>query len=219
MNESDEHFDKFGDLVEQRPIGRPRSGNEGIIQAAVRTILHAYDPKPDREGLAETPVRVQKALEFFTSGYMQNPADVLKMFADGGQQYDEMVFQGGIPCFSLCEHHMIPFFGVAHIGYISGGRIVGLSKLARVVEIYARRFQVQERMTRQIADALEKNLKAKGVGVVLRCRHLCMESRGVQKIGTVTYTSALTGGIKTDGTAREEFLKFVAQADSRTTGI
>lgn len=181
---------------------------------AVRILLEHVEPNPEREGLRETPSRVVKALEFWNKGYKENPKDVLKEFDDGAQNYDTMVFQGGIQLYSLCEHHMTPFFGVAHVGYLPAGRIVGLSKLARLVEIYSRRLQVQERLTQEIAAALQDNLQTKGVGVVLRCRHLCMESRGVQKSGTITYTSSLLGVMREAG-ARDEFLHFVNMADAR----
>ena len=185
--------------------------------------LLSLDPDPERQGLQETPNRMAAALRFWTKGYAEDPNDILKSFEDGGQSYDEMVFQGGVPIFSLCEHHLTPFFGVAHIGYIPAGeglkKIVGLSKLSRVADVFARRFQVQERMTRQIADALWNNLNPLGVGVVLRCRHLCMESRGVQNIGAITYTSALLGCFKDVPGAREEFLRFVALADARSSNL
>ena len=184
-----------------------------------RRILQQIDPDPNREGLRETPDRVAQAFKFWTSGYNKDPKDVLKTFEDGASVYDELVFQGGIQIHSLCEHHIAPFFGVAHIGYIPNGKIVGLSKLARLAEIFARRLQVQERLTCQIAQALEEHLDPLGVGVVLRCRHLCMESRGIQKSGTITYTSALLGAFKKETSARDEFLKFVALADARTPNL
>lgn len=144
------------------------------IEAAVERILDVIEgDDAQRAGLEETPKRVADAWEFWTQGYKQKPEDVLKEFEDGADNYDEMVFQNGIPLFSQCEHHLAPFFGVAHIGYIPNGKIVGLSKLARLVEVFARRLQVQERLTTQIADALKDTLGAKAVGVVIRCRHLC----------------------------------------------
>jgi GTP cyclohydrolase I len=159
--------------------------------------------------LQETPKRYLAALLFWTSGYNQEPGQILKTFEDGGEGYDEMVFQGAIPLWSLCEHHVAPFFGVAHVAYIPNGRIVGLSKLSRLVEIFARRLTVQERITTQVADALEKHLEAKGVGVMLQCRHTCIESRGVQKSGSITTTSALRGLFK-QSDARAEFMSMVA---------
>lgn len=179
-------------------------------EEAVRMILKAVGEDRDRGGLLETPKRVAKAFEFWCSGYGKDPKDILKVFEDGGEHYDQMVFQRNIPVWSLCEHHLAPFFGVAHIAYIPSNKIVGLSKLVRLVDIFARRLQVQERLTNQIGGALWTALKPLGVGVVIECRHTCMESRGVQKTGTITTTSALFGVIKTEPSARGEFLSFVS---------
>lgn len=187
--------------------------NPGLLEAAVHNILTAVGEDGSREGLRETPQRVAKAFREWTSGYEQAPEEVLKVFADGAANYDQMVFQGSIPVYSLCEHHMAPFFGIAHLAYIPQGKIVGLSKLARLVNIYARRLQVQERLTDQIADALHTYLKPQGVGVVVRCRHLCMESRGIRQAGTSTITSALRGSIKDEPETRAEFLKLVDIAE------
>lgn len=165
-----------------------------------------------RPGLQDTPARFLAALDFMTSGYGHNPLEVLKTFEDGAEGVDQMVFQAAIPFFSLCEHHLSPFFGYAHLAYIPVRKIVGLSKLARLVEIFGRRLQVQERLCNQIASSLDEHLKPKGVGVVLQARHMCMESRGVQKIGTVTMTSALRGVIKDEPPARAEFMSFVQTA-------
>lgn len=162
---------------------------------------------PDRSGLAETPARVVAAWQFMSSGYYVEPSEVVKMFTDGS--CDEMVFQGDIPLWSTCEHHMLPFFGVAHVAYIPAGRVLGLSKFKRLIDVFARRLQVQERLTCQIADALHDNLHGLGVGVVLKCRHTCMEARGIQTAGTFTVTTALRGRFKDDGTVRAEFLDYV----------
>lgn len=167
-----------------------------------------------RPGLAETPRRVAEAMRFWTKGYHQNPTQIFKTFEDGAENYDELVFQGSIPFWSLCEHHLAPFFGVAHIGYIPNGRIVGLSKLSRILDVFARRLQCQERLTSQVGACLYDNLKARAVGVVLRARHSCIESRGVEKSGSMTYSSALFGTFKSDQAARSEFLKFVDRADA-----
>lgn len=175
----------------------------------VRALIEKAGDDPFRPGVLDTPLRFLKAWEFWTSGYNQDPATVLKTFEDGAQGCDEMIAQRDISFFSLCEHHLAPFFGVVHIGYIPNGRIVGLSKLARLVEVFARRLQVQERLTNQIAEALDNHLQPVGVGVVVEARHLCMESRGVQKSGTSTVTSALRGVFKTKPEARAEFLSFV----------
>lgn len=181
------------------------------IASAVRCVLEKVGEDPEREGLRDTPARVQKAWSYWTSGYGVDPASVLKVFEDA--QYDEMVFQADIPVWSMCEHHMAPFFGVAHIGYIANGKVVGLSKLYRLVEIFGRRLQVQERLTQQIATALDEHLKPAGVGVALRCRHTCMESRGIKVAGTVTSTQVLKGGLKDNASARAEFLQLVSTAD------
>lgn len=168
----------------------------------------------DREGMHETPQRYVKALQFLTSGYHIKPVDVLKQFTDGAQSYNGLVFQGQIQVYSLCEHHLLPFFGVAHVGYIPDGKIVGLSKISRVVDLFSRRFQVQERLTTEIADCLRETLKPQAVGVVLRCRHMCMEMRGVQKPGTITYTSSLFGDFLLEPETRAEFMEFVKMADA-----
>lgn len=180
-----------------------------ITEKAVRSLLILVGEDPDREGLKDTPTRFEKAWRYWTSGYERKPSDVLKCFQDGGEDYDEFVVQREIPVWSLCEHHLAPFFGVAHVGYIPAGRVVGLSKLSRLVDIFARRLQVQERLTVQIADALHQHLHPKGVGVLLECRHTCMESRGVEKAGTITTTSAVRGSVRTDQAARNEFLEIL----------
>lgn len=185
---------------------------EEALADMLRLLL--YPNSADREGLKETPRRVRAYLETMTSGYKQDPEALLKTFEDGAQNYDEMVFVGSIPLYSLCEHHLVPFFGVAHVAYIPEKRIVGLSKIPRVVEAFSRQLQVQERLTVQIADAIDRALKPKGVGVVIRARHMCVEMRGIEKPGTITFTSALRGVMK-DGGAREEFLRFVDMADRR----
>lgn len=166
---------------------------------------------PLREGLRETPARVAKAwVDEWASGYKQDGVALLKTFADGANGYDEMVVETDIPVYSHCEHHLAPIFGVAHIGYVPRDRVVGLSKLPRIVDVYARRLQVQERLTTQIADALNTGLQPLGVAVVLECRHLCMESRGVRRRGIVTTTSKLLGALR-DPTPRAEFFSIVGQ--------
>lgn len=181
-------------------------------EALLRQFLRRLGEDPDRGGLIETPARVVKAWRFFCSGIDQNPADVLKTFEDGGEKYDELLFQANIPIYSNCEHHMQTFFGVAHIAYVPNGKVVGLSKLSRLAEIFARRLQVQERLTQQIADALMDNLAPKGVGVVLQMRHMCMEARGIQKAGTITMSSALRGCVKDESDCRAEFMSMVNTA-------
>jgi len=179
---------------------------KNAIAHAVREILNNLDPNPTRQGLEETPERVAKAMQFWTSGYDKDPASVLKVFEDGGENYDEMVMVKDIPIYSRCEHHMASIFGTATIAYIPDGKIVGLSKLSRLADIFARRLQVQERLTAQIADSLWKHLEPKGVGVILRCRHECMEARGLCQQGHHTITSALRGVMST-GEPRAEFLE------------
>jgi GTP cyclohydrolase I len=176
---------------------------------AVETLLDLIGEDPSRGGLRETPGRFVRALLEMTRGYEIEPASLLKVFKDGAEQYDEMVLQTHIPIQSMCEHHMAPFFGVAHIAYIPHGKVVGLSKLARVADAYAQRLQVQERLTQQIATCLFDNLKPLGVAVVLECRHLCIECRGVKKAGSKTTTSSLLGVFKTKPAARAEFLSLI----------
>lgn len=159
-----------------------------------------------REGLVETPARVVKAWRHWTSGYGVDIGALLKVFEDGAENYDEMVLVKNIPIYSKCEHHLADIFGTATIAYIPDGKIVGLSKLSRVADAFARRLQVQERLTAQIADALNEHLQPKAVGVIVRARHMCMESRGICQQGHHTETSALRGAFKTDPSARAEFL-------------
>ena len=178
----------------------------------VKEFIKRFARDTDREGLKETPTRVAKAWRFFCSGYDQKPEDVLKCFEDGGEKYDELLFQANIPIVSNCEHHLQNFWGVGHIAYVPDGKVVGLSKLSRLAEIFARRLQVQERLTQQIADALMEHLQPKGVGVVLQMRHGCMEFRGIQKVGTITMSSALRGCVKNEPDCRSEFMSLVAVA-------
>lgn len=178
------------------------------VAALIRTLLRALENTEElRPGLVDTPWRVAEAWGEWTNGYNVDPTEVLKTFEDGAERVDEMVILNGIPVYSHCEHHLAPIFGTASVAYIPNGKIVGLSKLSRLVDIFARRLQVQERMTNEIADALDQNLSPRGVGVILRCRHMCMESRGINRAGIETTTSALRGAIRTDTSARAEFLR------------
>jgi GTP cyclohydrolase I len=183
----------------------------------VTTLLQLIDEDPNREGLKDTPKRFLKAWEFWTSGYKggQDIASILTTF--NNENHDELIFQGAIPFYSLCEHHLASFFGMAHVGYLPSDRIVGLSKMPRLVEVFSRRLTIQERICTQVADAMMEHLKPRGVGVVLHCRHLCMESRGVQKPGTITITSALRGALKDHGDLRAEFFSMVASASTGLT--
>ena len=172
----------------------------------MREGLFFLDPNWQREGLEETPDRVAKAWEFWTRGYREDPAAILKVFEDGADHYDEMVLVKDIPLYSKCEHHLADIFGTACVAYIPNGKIVGLSKLSRLVDCFARRLQVQERLTVQVADAIQEHLQPKGVGVLIRARHMCMESRGICQQGHHTVTTALRGVLKTQHEVRAEFL-------------
>lgn len=180
------------------------------LEEATARLLCEIESVPDggllREGLMETPGRVAKAWEFWTRGYGMNPADILKVFEDGADNYDEMVLVRDIPLYSKCEHHLADIFGTACVAYIPNGRIVGLSKISRLVDCFARRLQVQERLTVQIADALVEHLQPLGVGVLVRARHMCMESRGICQQGHHTVTTALRGVLKDKPEARAEFM-------------
>lgn len=184
----------------------PPRDSDGRMQLAIESILRELGENPERPGLLETPKRVAKAWRDWTSGMGQDPIAVLKVFDDEGSRVDEMVVQRNIEFYSHCEHHMAPFFGVAHVAYIPRDGVVGLSKLARVTDIFAKRLQVQERITNQIADALMEGLNPLGVGVVLEAKHFCMCSRGVGKQGSTTVTSALRGVFRERHEVRAEFL-------------
>lgn len=174
------------------------------VKKAFKTLIRYVEP--DREGTLETPSRAAKAWDHWTGGYCVNPVALLKTFEDGAQGYDAMILVKDIPFYSLCEHHLAPFFGRVTVGYVPQGRVVGLSKINRVVDAFARRLQVQERMTVQIAQVLEAALDPLGVGVLIRARHLCMESRGVCQQGHTTTTQCLLGVMRKEPEAREEFI-------------
>ena len=179
------------------------------VTESFKQLLIAIGEDADREGLVETPNRMYKYWSAITAGYSEDPADHLKTFTDGGEGCDQIVLVRDIPFYSVCEHHLAPFFGTASIGYIPSSkapRIAGISKLARVLDGYAKRLQVQERLTTQVADCINDTLKPEGVAVVITARHLCMESRGVEKPGAVTVTSAMKGVFLTKASARAEFL-------------
>ena len=178
------------------------------LKIAYRTVLESIGEDPEREGLLKTPERVAKAMQFITQGYSMDAAEILNS-AKFHENYNEMVLVKNIELYSLCEHHMLPFFGKAHIAYIPNGTITGLSKIARVVECFSRRLQVQERMTHQILDVLQENLNPLGVGVVIEARHLCMMMRGVEKQNSTTTTSAFSGQFMKNET-RSEFLRLIA---------
>jgi GTP cyclohydrolase IA len=171
-----------------------------------RRLLVGLGENPDRQGLQETPERMTRAWQHWTRGYTMDPASILKTFADGGERYNELIVVRRIPVYSHCEHHLAPFFGHADVGYLPAGRIVGLSKLKRLVDCFAARLQVQERLTQEVAQALIEYLAPKAVGVILRCRHLCMESRGISVPGEETVTSAMLGDLEANQALRAEFL-------------
>jgi len=175
---------------------------------AVYGLLEGIGEDPHREGLLKTPERVAKSLRFLTRGYRQDPELLLKE-AVFTESYDEMVLVRDIDIYSMCEHHMLPFFGKAHVAYIPDGKIVGLSKIPRVVEVFSRRLQVQERLTQQIRDAIQTVLCPRGVGVVIEATHMCMVMRGVEKQNSLTTTSAMSGEFLTNQSTRSEFLRLI----------
>jgi GTP cyclohydrolase IA len=178
------------------------------LAAVYRDVIKDLGEDPDREGLLKTPERVAKALQFLTKGYDQNPDEILKS-ALFHEDYSEMVIVKDIEVYSQCEHHMLPFFGKAHVAYIPNGTIVGLSKIPRIVDAYARRLQVQERLTLEIRDCLQRTLNPKGVAVVLECSHMCMQMRGVEKQNSSTTSSAFTGLFLRNDATRKEFINLI----------
>ena len=174
-----------------------------------REIIALLGEDPEREGLIKSPERIAKAMSFVTKGYSEDPIEIIKS-ATFSEEYNHMVLVKDIELFSMCEHHMMPFVGKAHVAYIPNGRITGLSKIARVVECYARRLQVQERLTVQIRDCIQKALNPIGVAVVIEASHMCMQMRGVEKLGSATTTSAFTGVFLKDTRTREEFLTLIS---------
>jgi GTP cyclohydrolase I len=189
-------------------------GKEGAkaesVASLVRKIIALVGEDPEREGLKKTPERYEKALKFLTSGYHQN-VDHLLNGATFSVCYDEMVVVKDIEFFSLCEHHLLPFFGKAHVAYLPSKKVIGLSKVARLVNMYARRLQIQERMTSQIARALEDKIAPQGVGVIIEARHLCMQMRGVEKQHGQAVTSAMLGAFRENKQTRDEFLALVGK--------
>ena len=179
-----------------------------ILAGLVRSMLTELGEDPDRDGLVKTPSRVANSLSFLVQGYDVDPRDVVGS-AIFEAEYDEMVVVKNVELYSLCEHHLLPFFGRCHIAYLPDGKIVGLSKLARLADVYARRLQVQERLTTEIATAIEEILEPKGVGVVVEAQHLCMMMRGAEKQNSVATTSCMLGRFKTDARTRSEFLSLI----------
>jgi GTP cyclohydrolase IA len=181
-----------------------------MMEDQIREILRSIGEDPDREGLLRTPQRVAQALSFLTRGYAMDPEKVINdaLFTE---EYEEMIVQKDIDFYSLCEHHILPFFGKAHVAYIPHHKIVGVSKLARLVDVYARRMQVQERLTNQIATTIMEKLDALGVAVVLEAEHLCMRMRGVEKQNSIVITSSLLGAFRTRQETRSEFMTLIRQ--------
>ncbi len=202
LNEEFEH-----DITGYKKIDQYNDKLVDSISDMYKNILDDVGENPGREGLLKTPVRAAKAMQFLTQGYDLNPAEILRsaMFKE---DYSQMVIVKDIEVYSLCEHHLLPFFGKAHIAYIPNGQIVGLSKLPRVVDAFARRLQVQERLTNEIRDCLQETLNPLGVAVVIECSHLCMQMRGIQKQNSATTTSAFTGEFLKDPT-RKEFISLI----------
>ena len=182
--------------------------DSNTLEKNYRQILKEIGENPDREGLLKTPERVGKAMKFLTSGYEIDPDSIVHQ-AVFNETYSEMVLVKDIEIYSLCEHHVLPFFGKAHIAYIPDGKIVGLSKVPRVVDAYSRRLHVQERLTIEIRDCLQRTLNPKGVAVVLECSHMCMQMRGVQKQNSATTTSAFTGLFLKNDATRKEFINLI----------
>lgn len=181
------------------------------FENAIKKMLEHVGEDINREGLIDTPKRVRKAYEFMCSGYKQDPKEIIEkaLFTSTN---DEMVVVKDIEFYSQCEHHMLPIIGKVHVAYIPNGKVIGLSKIPRVVDVFARRLQIQEQLTEQICDALNEHLKPKGVAVMIDARHMCMEMRGVEKICSTTVTSALRGLFKSNKTTKDEFLSIVAQS-------
>jgi len=183
--------------------------NFELLEKSIKTILEQIGEDPNREGLKSTPNRVAKAYEFLTQGYTKNVQEILNG-AIFNEKYDEMVIVKDIDFYSMCEHHLLPFFGKVHISYIPNGKIIGLSKIPRLVDMFSRRLQVQERMTQEIAETIQSSLQPRGVGVVVEAYHMCKMMRGVQKQNTNTITSAMLGTFKTDARTRSEFLDLIS---------
>ena len=196
-------------MVYLQPIYKNMSDNYNQdIASSIKKLLSKIGENPEREGLLKTPERVSKSMEFLTNGYDKNPSEILKsaMFSES---YSQMVLVKDIELYSLCEHHMLPFFGKAHIAYIPNGHIVGLSKIPRIVDVFSRRLQVQERLTDEIKDCIQETLNPKGVAVVIEAQHLCMQMRGVQKQHSFTTTSAFSGIFMSDEKTRAEFMNLI----------
>ena len=191
-------------MNEKAVLGAPPKLSDHVTE-----MLRLLGEDPTREGLEKTPQRVEKALRYFTKGYQQDAAEILRSATFDASDYDEMVIVKDIDVFSMCEHHMLPFIGKCHVAYLPDKRVVGLSKIPRVVEVFARRLQIQEKLTTQIAKAISDAVKPKGVGVVVECLHLCVMMRGVEKQNAHMITSSMQGRFRSDSRTREEFLDLI----------
>ncbi|MCB0761514.1 MAG: GTP cyclohydrolase I FolE [Flavobacteriales bacterium] len=195
-------------MEDNTPHNNEKEEQISTLMDSYARVIESLGEDPDREGLVKTPERVAKAMTYLTRGYHQDAAQILES-AVFEEHYQEMVIVKDIEIYSLCEHHMLPFFGKAHVAYIPNGKIVGLSKIPRVVDVFARRLQVQERLTRQVRDSIQKALNPLGVAVVVEAQHLCMQMRGVSKQNSITTTSAFTGIFLSDSRTREEFIDLI----------
>ncbi|MGI4755719.1 MAG: GTP cyclohydrolase I FolE [Janthinobacterium lividum] len=200
---NDSRLETHAALLEPLPALQDASTEE-----IYRELLRRVGEDPSRDGLLKTPERMERSMAYLTRGYEQSPTEILRG-ALFDVDYDEMVIVRDIEFYSLCEHHMLPFFGKAHIAYIPKGKVIGLSKVARLVDVFARRLQVQERMTRQVADAIVEAIRPRGVAVILEAQHLCMMMRGVEKQSSMTTTSAMLGAFREQAQTRNEFLSLV----------
>jgi GTP cyclohydrolase IA len=195
------------------PIDQPATLTSATYEELVREMIVRLGEDPDREGLSRTPARVEKAMQFLVKGYKEDPEALLReaLFT---VNYDEMVIVKDIEMFSLCEHHLLPFFGKVHVAYIPNGKVLGLSKIPRLIELFSRRLQIQERLTTQIAETIQKVIEPQGVGVVIEARHLCMMMRGVEKQHSAAVTSSMLGCFRSEQETRSEFLSLIRQRPS-----
>jgi len=193
----------------------PATLTRATYEDLVREMLVRLGEDPDREGLVRTPARVEKAMQFLVKGYKDDPEALLRK-ALFTVTYDEMVIVKDVEMFSLCEHHLLPFFGKVHVAYIPNGKVIGLSKIPRLIELFSRRLQIQERLTTQIAEAIQNAIEPQGVGVVIEARHLCMMMRGVEKQHSSAVTSSMLGSFRHEEETRTEFLSLIRQ---RTNGV
>jgi GTP cyclohydrolase I len=185
--------------------------NKQRVQELIRELLIELGEDPEREGLERTPVRVAESFAFLTSGYKAEPGELINE-AVFSHEADQMIIARNIDVYSLCEHHLLPFFGRCHVGYIPGGKVIGVSKIARLVDMYARRLQIQERLTEQIACAINKAIEPRGVGVTIEARHLCMTMRGVEKTDSLMVTSSVLGSFRASEATRAEFMALIRQS-------